>query len=91
MKIVDGWIDTATEIDYGNKSMDRQGYKPTHVVLHGTAGGTSSEAIANYFKSSDVEASAHIIIGTDGVVQTTFSNTPTTAAPPVLTLKRDKL
>jgi len=68
MKIVDGWIDSATEIDYGNKSMDRQGYKPTHVVLHGTAGGTSSEAIANYFKSSDVEASAHIIIGTDGEV-----------------------
>lgn len=68
MKIVDGWIDTATEIDYGNKSMDRQGYKPTHICLHGTAGGTSSEAIANYFKNSDVEASAHIIIGTDGEV-----------------------
>jgi N-acetyl-anhydromuramyl-L-alanine amidase AmpD len=68
MKIVDGWIDTATEIDYGNKSMDRQGYRPTHIVLHGTAGGTSSEVIANYFKTSNVDASAHIIIGTDGEV-----------------------
>lgn len=68
MKIVDGWIDTATEIDYGNKSMDRQGYRPTHICLHGTAGGTSAEAIANYFKTSDVDASAHIIIGTDGEV-----------------------
>lgn len=68
MKIVDGWIDTATEIDYGNKSMDRQGYRPTHIVLHGTAGGTNSEAIANYFKTSDVDASAHIIIGTDGEI-----------------------
>jgi len=47
--------------------MDRQGYKPTHVCLHGTAGGTSAEAIANFFRDT-ADASAHIIIGTDGEV-----------------------
>lgn len=67
MKIVNGWIDTATEIDYGNKSMSRQGYKPTHICLHSTAGGTSAEAIANFFRDT-ADASAHIIIGTDGEV-----------------------
>jgi hypothetical protein len=67
MKIVEGWIDAATEIDYGNKSMSRQGYKPTHVCLHGTAGGTNAEAIANFFRDT-ADASAHIIIGTDGEV-----------------------
>lgn len=66
MRIVDGWIDEAIEIGYDNKSMSRQGYKVTHLVLHGTAGGSSAEGIANYFATSDVQASAHIIIGQDG-------------------------
>jgi N-acetyl-anhydromuramyl-L-alanine amidase AmpD len=61
-----GWLDEAIEIDYLNKSMDRQGYKPTHIVLHGTAGGSKAEDIANYFATSSVEASSHFIDGQDG-------------------------
>jgi hypothetical protein len=66
MKIVDGWLDEAIEIDYLSKSMDRQGHKITHVCLHGTAGGSSAENIANYFATSNVDASAHFVIGQDG-------------------------
>src|SRR5712672_2638246 len=62
-----GWLDAAIEIDYLNKSMDRQGYTPKFIVLHGTAGGTSAQAIANYFAGS-AEASAHFVIGTDGAI-----------------------
>jgi N-acetyl-anhydromuramyl-L-alanine amidase AmpD len=66
MKIVNGWLDEAIEIDYSHKSMSRSGYRPTHVVLHGTAGGTSAVGIGNYFRDSDVTASAHIIIDQSG-------------------------
>jgi hypothetical protein len=68
LKIVNGWIDTAVEIDYGAKSMSRNGWKPMYICLHGTAGGSSAQAIATYFRDSDVEASAHIVIGQDGTV-----------------------
>src|SRR2546421_8565101 len=68
MKVVNGWIDEAIEIGYDNKSMSRQGFKVTHIVLHGTAGGSSAEGIANYFATSDVQASAHIIIDQAGNV-----------------------
>lgn len=68
MKIVDGWLDEAIETDYSSKSSSRAGYKPTHIVLHGTAGGSSAEGIANYFKNSTVQASAHIIIDQGGNV-----------------------
>lgn len=61
-----GWLDEAIEIDYLNKSMDRQGYAPTHIVLHSTAGGTRAEDIATYFATSPVQASAHFVIGQDG-------------------------
>src|SRR2546429_6566851 len=61
-----GWLDEAIEYDYTSKSMPRQGYKITHIVCHGTAGGSSAENIANYFATSSAEASAHIIIGQDG-------------------------
>jgi N-acetyl-anhydromuramyl-L-alanine amidase AmpD len=57
-----GWLDEAIEIDYLHKSMDRQGHKITHICLHGTAGGTSAQGIANYFATSNVQASAHLII-----------------------------
>ena len=61
-----GWLDAATGYDYTNKSMSRQGYKITHLVLHGTAGGTSADGIATYFRDSTAEASAHIIIDQAG-------------------------
>lgn len=63
-----GWLDEAIEIDYGAKSMSRAGYKPTHIVLHSTAGGSSAQGIANYFATSPVQASAHFIIGQDGTI-----------------------
>lgn len=68
MKLVDGWLDVAVEIDYLNKSFSRQGHTPKYIVLHGTAGGTSAQAIGNYFATSDVQASSHFIIGTDGTI-----------------------
>lgn len=63
-----GWLDVAVEIDYLNKSMDRQGYTPKFLILHSTAGGTSAQAIANYFATGSEQASAHFIIGTDGTI-----------------------
>jgi N-acetyl-anhydromuramyl-L-alanine amidase AmpD len=68
MKIVNGWVDVAVEIDYLNKSMPRAGHKPTHIVLHGTAGGSQAQNTANYFKTSAVQSSAHLIIGQDGTI-----------------------
>lgn len=63
-----GWLDVAVEIDYLNKSMSRQSHKITHLVIHGTAGGSSAEGIANYFATSDVDASAHIEVDQKGVI-----------------------
>jgi hypothetical protein len=63
-----GWLDEAVEIDYLNKSMDRQGYAIKYIVLHGTAGGSSAQAIGEYFRDSDVDASAHFVIGQDGTI-----------------------
>lgn len=68
MQIINGWLDQAIEIGYDNKSMSRQGYKVTHLVIHGTAGGSSAENIAHYFANSEAQASAHLIIGQDGHV-----------------------
>jgi N-acetyl-anhydromuramyl-L-alanine amidase AmpD len=50
---------------------NRDGYKPSYIVLHGTAGGTNAVAIANYFASTQGTAnpvSSHYIVGTDGIV-----------------------
>lgn len=64
--MVEGWLDEAIEINCMHKSMSRAGYRATHIVQHGTAGGSSAENIANYFKTSDVQASTHFVIGKDG-------------------------
>lgn len=61
-----GYVDVAIEIDYTDKSMSRGGYSPTHVVLHGTAGGSSAENVAAYFAAPTTQASSHFIIGQDG-------------------------
>lgn len=59
------------QIPNGNFFANRGGYKPLYVILHGTAGGTSAQGIANYFLST-VETgspvSSHYVIGTDGTV-----------------------
>jgi N-acetyl-anhydromuramyl-L-alanine amidase AmpD len=65
MKMVKGWLDEAIEINCMHKSMSRAGYKPTHIVLHGTAGGSSAENIGNYFRTSDVLSSTHFVVGKD--------------------------
>src|SRR6266487_1896772 len=62
-----GWLDAAIEMEYLDKCETRQGYKPTHVVLHGTAGGTRAEDIAtNIFQNPAYKASTHFVIGKDG-------------------------
>lgn len=63
-----GWLDVAVEIDYLNKSMSRSGLAPSHIVLHGTAGGTRAQDIAAYFRDGSEQASAHFIIGQDGTI-----------------------
>jgi N-acetyl-anhydromuramyl-L-alanine amidase AmpD len=68
MKIVGGWLDVAQEIDYGAKSESRAQLKPSHIVLHGTAGGRTAQGIATYFALSQVQASAHLIIDAVGTI-----------------------
>jgi N-acetyl-anhydromuramyl-L-alanine amidase AmpD len=50
----------------------RNGHTAKYVIIHGTAGGTSAVAIANYFKSTEGSPtdpkSTHYIIGTDGQI-----------------------
>lgn len=58
-------------IPNNNYFANRNGYKPAYVILHGTAGGTSADAIANYFASTQgtaKPASSHYIIGVDGII-----------------------
>lgn len=84
LKIVNGWVDEAIEIDYPQKSMSRSGYTPKYIILHGTAGGSSAEAIANYFATSSEDASSHFIIGQDGhVVQGISMNDAAWANGPI--------
>ncbi len=54
---------------------NRYGYKAAWIILHGTAGGTSAEAIANYLNGPTVESSVHYIVGTDGeIVQCVYEH-----------------
>ncbi len=55
-----------TEILTDSHFSGRFGYTPKWLILHGTAGGTSAVAIAQYFQT--VEASTHYVIGTDGQI-----------------------
>lgn len=50
---------------------DRNGHSPHYVILHGTAGFTSAEEVAHFFKSTeagDNPVSTHYIIGLDGEI-----------------------
>lgn len=44
----------------------REGCKPRYVIIHGTAGGNSAEAIAGWFQNPKAQASTHYIIGLEG-------------------------
>ncbi|QBD77832.1 N-acetylmuramoyl-L-alanine amidase [Ktedonosporobacter rubrisoli] len=60
-----------TVIADDNYFSNREGYQPNYIILHGTAGGTSAEAIANYFQStqgSSNPVSSHYVIGRDGEI-----------------------
>ncbi len=50
---------------------NREGHKPLYIVLHSTAGGSSAQAIANYYTSTQGGSnpvSSHYIVGVDGVI-----------------------
>jgi N-acetyl-anhydromuramyl-L-alanine amidase AmpD len=54
-----------------NAFPNRNGYSPRYIVLHSTAGGSSAQAIAEYFASTQGTAnpvSAHYVVGIDGAV-----------------------
>ena len=53
-------------IEAAHHWLGREGQTVKYLILHGTAGGTSAEEVANYFANPATEASAHIVIGTDG-------------------------
>jgi N-acetyl-anhydromuramyl-L-alanine amidase AmpD len=49
----------------------RDGQKPLYIILHGTAGGTTAQAIAQYFQSTQGTANpvtSHYVIGPDGEI-----------------------
>ncbi len=46
----------------------RSGFKPKWLILHGTAGGATAEAIASWFQDPDAQAAANYVIGRDGTV-----------------------
>jgi len=49
----------------------RNGYSPRYIILHGTAGFTSAEEVANFFKSTEEgenPASTHYVIGLYGEI-----------------------
>lgn len=61
----------ATWLPNSNYFPDRNGGQARYVIIHGTAGGTSAEAIGNYFASTQNTAnpvSSHYIIGTAGEI-----------------------
>ena len=70
---MDFWKDNMniTQLLNNNAFQDRNGNIPQWLILHGTAGGTSAQAIAEYFKSTENTnnpVSAHYVIGVEGEV-----------------------
>lgn len=58
-------------IPNNNFFLNRNGYKPSYIVLHGTGGGTTAQATANYFQSTQGTSnpvSSTYIVGIDGAV-----------------------
>ena len=43
-------------------------FQPRYIILHGTAGGTSAQAIAQYFQTNNPPTSTHYVVGVDGTV-----------------------
>jgi N-acetyl-anhydromuramyl-L-alanine amidase AmpD len=55
-------------IQAANHWIGREGQTPKYIILHGTAGFTNANDVAQYFARPDTEASAHYVVGQDGTV-----------------------
>jgi len=51
-----------------HKTGGRNGFSAKWLILHGTAGGTSAEAIGRWFQNPDAQASTHYVVDQNGVV-----------------------
>ena len=51
-----------------HKTSGRGGHKPNYLIIHGTAGGSSAEAIGEWFQNPDAQAATHYVVGQDGHV-----------------------
>jgi N-acetyl-anhydromuramyl-L-alanine amidase AmpD len=61
----------AIELLNNNCFPNRNGIKPTFLIIHGTAGGSSAQEIAQYFKGTEGGAnpvSAHYVVDQEGIV-----------------------
>jgi N-acetyl-anhydromuramyl-L-alanine amidase AmpD len=46
----------------------RAGHQPQWIIVHGTAGGSSAQGVAEWFQNPQSQASTHYVIGQDGTV-----------------------
>lgn len=60
----DGWLDSAKENNISGNSWDRGSVAPTHLVTHGTAGGSDGNGTLTY--EASVGVSTHFAISTNG-------------------------
>lgn len=61
-----GWLDVAQEYNISNNSWDRGGIIASHLVVHGTAGGTNGGDTMAYMGNNGV--STHFAISVDGTI-----------------------
>lgn len=66
MQFKDGWLVEAKEYNINENSFDRAGVPVTHLVVHGTAGGSDGSGTMAYMKS--VGVSTNFAISTDGTI-----------------------
>lgn len=60
----DGWLDVAKEYNISDNSWDRGGVPPSHLVIHGTAGGSNGNDTLAYEATAGV--STHFALSTNG-------------------------
>lgn len=61
-----GWLDIAKEYNISANSWDRGGVQATHLVVHGTAGGTNGGDTMAYMGNNGV--STHLALSVDGAI-----------------------
>lgn len=59
-----GWLDVAKEYNISGNSWDRGGVQPSHLVVHGTAGGSDGSGTMAYMGANGV--STHFALSTNG-------------------------